>query len=88
MNSQAGSGYLEGPCSASSAAARRHPPRADRSRSYRRRSRSLRRRTGVVPLATVERNRVVREVITATAQTLGYVALTALAVWLAFVYVP
>jgi hypothetical protein len=42
----------------------------------------------VVPLATVERNRVVREVIAGAAQTLGYVALTALAVWLAFTYVP
>lgn len=87
MNSQAGSGYLEGPSSASSAAAKRHDV-TRRSRSYRRRSRSLTRRRGVVPLATVERNRVVREVFSATAQTLGYVALTALAVWLAFAYVP
>lgn len=96
MNSQAGSRYLDGPCSASSAAVKRYDV-TRRSRSYRQRSsRSLRRAStgarpggrGVVPLATAERNRVVRELIAATAQTLGYLALTALAVWLAFTYVP
>lgn len=88
MNSQAGSGYLEGPSSASSEAARRHDT-TRRLRSYRRRSRSLSRRgRSAVPRVTVERNRVVREVMAATAQTLGYVAVTGLAIWLAFTYVP
>ena len=41
-----------------------------------------------MPLVTIERNRVVREVMAATAQTLGYVAVTGLAIWLAFTYVP
>lgn len=90
MSSQAGSGYLEGRSSASWEAARRHDV-ARRSPSYRRPFReglSRRRRHSVVRLQTSGRNRALRDVIGAAGQTLGYIALTAVVVLLAFAYVP
>lgn len=87
MSSQAGSGYLEGRSSASWEAARRHDV-THRSPSYRQRSRSLRRRRGVVSLQTSERNRAVREFLGNAAHAMGYFAVTAVVVWLIFAYVP
>lgn len=89
MNSQAGSGFLEGRSSASWEVARRHDPsRKGRSPSYRRRSPSRRRGPAVVRLQTGERNHALREVIAEAAQALGYLALTAVALLLVFAYVP
>ena len=83
MNSQASTGYLEGPYSGSSGVARRHN-RARRSRRYAPR---IRRGARGVMMRS-ESNRAARSVIGAALHTLGYLGLTSAAVWLIFTYVP
>lgn len=83
MNSQASTGYLEGPYSGSSGVARRHN-RAGQSRRYAPR---LRRGARVVMIRS-ESSRVARSVIGTALHTLGYLALTSAAIWLIFTYVP
>ena len=83
MNSQANTGFLEGPFSESSAVARRHN-RAGGSRRYAPRNRRGAR--GVMLESTS--NPAAHSVVGAALQTLGYLALTSGALWMIFAYVP